>query len=663
VNTPSSPRGKSPPAPPPPWRVEGGPEPKHPAPRPGPMGWFGRRVWIMLAVLLVVNVIISSQISSSPSRLGISYTYFEHQVAAGNVSDITSTGNTILGDFKQTTRPPAGMSGSPSIGFKTELPTFVDNGRLDTLLARNGVVINAKNPDTSTPLWEEVLVGFGPTLLLVGLFVFISRRLRGGLAGGPLGAFGKSQARRYERDEQRVTFKDVAGIDEATDELTEVVDFLRSPEKYTQLGARVPRGVLLSGAPGTGKTLLARAVAGEADVPFFSIAASEFIEAIVGVGASRVRDLFNQAKAAAPAIIFIDELDAIGRVRGSGSYGGNDEREQTLNQILTEMDGFTGSEGVIVVASTNRPEVLDSALLRAGRFDRRVVVNPPDQLGRQQILAVHTRSVPLADHVDLASLAASTSGMVGADLANLVNEAALLAARRQHARVALADFTDALEKIVLGTQRHIVLSDAERERTAYHESGHGLLGMLIAGSDPVRKISIIPRGRALGVTFQSPDADRYGYSADFLRGRLIGALGGRAAEQIIYDDQTTGAESDLEQATRLARLMIGRWGMSQGIGPVTVLSGPNDEPRLFPGGVDQVSEHTREQVDREVRRLLDECQTVAVETLTKHRDQLDALAQALLAHETLDEADAYRIAGVAREPNGGPHAPLPLATA
>ena len=663
MNTPSSPRGKSPPAPPPPWRVEGGPEPKHPPPRPGPMGWFGRRVWIMLAVLLVVNVIISSQISSSPSRLGISYTYFEHQVAAGNVSDITSTGNTILGDFKKTTRPPAGMSGSPSIGFKTELPTFVDNGRLDTLLARNGVVINAKNPDTSTPLWEEVLIGFGPTLLLVGLFVFISRRIRGGLAGGPLGAFGKSQARRYERDEQRVTFKDVAGIDEATDELTEVVDFLRSPEKYTQLGARVPRGVLLSGAPGTGKTLLARAVAGEADVPFFSIAASEFIEAIVGVGASRVRDLFNQAKAAAPAIIFIDELDAIGRVRGSGSYGGNDEREQTLNQILTEMDGFTGSEGVIVVASTNRPEVLDSALLRAGRFDRRVVVNPPDQLGRQQILAVHTRSVPLADDVDLASLAASTSGMVGADLANLVNEAALLAARRQHARVALADFTDALEKIVLGTQRHIVLSDAERERTAYHESGHGLLGMLIAGSDPVRKISIIPRGRALGVTFQSPDADRYGYSADFLRGRLIGALGGRAAEQIIYDDQTTGAESDLEQATRLARLMIGRWGMSQGIGPVTVLSGPNDEPRLFPGGVDQVSEHTREQVDREVRRLLDECQTVAVETLTKHRDQLDALAQALLTHETLDEADAYRIAGVAREPNGGPHAPLPLATA
>jgi cell division protease FtsH len=590
-----------------------------------------------------------------PSRLAISFTSFEQQVRAGNVADIVSTGNTIQGDFEKRTAPPAGTSGKPGIKFKTELPTFVDHARLDLLLSEHGVVINAKNPDASTPLWQELLLGFGPTLLLVGLFVVISRRLRSGISGGPLGAFGRSKARRYERDEQRVTFQDVAGIDEATDELSEVVEFLRSPDRYTRLGARVPRGVLLSGAPGTGKTLLARAVAGEADVPFFSIAASEFIEAIVGVGASRVRDLFSQAKAAAPAIIFIDELDAIGRVRGSGSYGGNDEREQTLNQILTEMDGFTGSEGVIVIASTNRPEVLDSALLRAGRFDRRVVVNAPDQLGRQQILAVHTRGVPLADDADLLALASSTSGMVGADLANLVNEAALLAARREHERVALADFADALEKIVLGTERRIVLSDADRERTAYHESGHALLGMLIAGSDPVRKISIIPRGRALGVTFQSPDADRYGYSADYLRGRLIGALGGRAAEEIVYGDQTTGAESDLEQATRLARQMIGRWGMSDEIGPVSVLPGPNDEPRLFPGGgVDAVSEHTRERVDAEVRRLLDECQATAVETLTLHRDQLDALTRALLRQETLDEADAYRIAGVGRDPNGVP---------
>ena len=612
-----------------------------------------------MLVLLAVNLVVSSQLSTKPSRLEVSYTYFQQQVVAANVVDITSTGNTIQGDFKKKTAPPTGDKGTPAVRFKTQLPTFVDNTALDALLARHGVVINAKNPDASRPLWQEVLIGFGPTLLLVGLFVFVARGLRRGLggAGGPLGAFGKSKARRYERDEQRVTFKDVAGIEEATDELHEVVDFLRNPDKYTRLGARVPSGVLLSGAPGTGKTLLARAVAGEADVPFFSIAASEFIEAIVGVGASRVRDLFSQAKTAAPAIIFIDELDAIGRMRGSGSFGGNDEREQTLNQILTEMDGFTGSEGVIVVAATNRPEVLDSALLRAGRFDRRVVVNPPDQAGRQQILVVHTRGVPLAADVDLAALASSTSGMVGADLANLANEAALLAARRGHDKVALADFTDALEKIVLGTERHIVLSDSDRERTAYHESGHALLGMLITGSDPVRKISIIPRGRALGVTFQSPDADRYGYSADYLRGRLTGALGGRAAEQIVYGDQTTGAESDLEQATRIARQMIGRWGMSEAIGPVSVLPGPGDQPALFPGGTDGISEHTREQVDAEVRRIMAECQTAAVETLTQHRNQLDALARALLTHETLDESDAYRIAEVERQPSGaGPNA-------
>jgi cell division protease FtsH len=614
---------------------------------------FGARLWLAILVLLAVNIVASTFFTTSPpSRLNISYTYFQQQVADGNVSQITSTGNTVEGDFAHKTGPPKGMSGSPSIRFKTELPTFANNASLDKLLSEHHVVINAQAPDNGSPVWEQLLLGFGPTLLLVGLFVLISRRLRSGLngAGGPLGAFGRSRAKRYEADEQRVTFRDVAGIDEATSELSEVVDFLRTPAKYTRLGARVPRGVLLSGGPGTGKTLLARAVAGEADVPFFSIAASEFIEAIVGVGASRVRDLFAQAKAAAPAIIFIDELDAIGRARGGGaSFTGNDERDQTLNQILTEMDGFTGSEGVIVIAATNRPEVLDSALLRAGRFDRRVVVNPPDQLGRQQILGVHTRSVPLADDVDLASLASSTSGMVGADLANLVNEAALLAARRGHDKVALADFTDALEKLVLGTERKIVLSQAERERTAYHESGHALLGMLIQGSDPVRKISIIPRGRALGVTFQSPDADRYGYSADYLRGRLIGALGGRAAEEIIYGDKTTGAESDLEQATRIARQMVGRWGMSDAIGPVSVLPGPGDEPRLFPGGVDGVSETTREQVDAEVRRTMEECHRVAVDTLTNHRAQLEALARALLEHETLDEIDAYRIAGVDRQ--------------
>jgi cell division protease FtsH len=407
--------------------------------------------------------------------------------------------------------------------------------------------------------------------------------------------------------------------------------------------------VLLFGPPGTGKTLVARAVAGEAKAAFFSIAASEFIEAIVGVGASRVRDLFAKAKEAAPSIIFIDELDAIGRSRqgSAGITGANDEREQTLDQILTEMDGFESTQAVVVIGATNRPEILDPALLRPGRFDRRVAVQPPDRDGRLKILQVHTRSMPLDKDVELEVLASTTPGMVGADLANLANEAALLAARRGHDAVQMADFTDALEKILLGAPRGILLSREDRERTAYHESGHALLGMLQPGADPVRKISIIPRGRALGVTFQSPESDRYGYSADYLRGRLIGSLGGRAAELLIYNDLTTGAESDLEQATRIARMMAGRWGMSEAVGPVSVLPGPNDEPMLFPG-VSQPSERTRELVDGEARRILEECADAALVRLREHRDQLEALARALLEHETLDEADAYRIAGIDR---------------
>jgi len=380
---------------------------------------------------------------------------------------------------------------------------------------------------------------------------------------------------------------------------------------------------------------------------------------IVGVGASRVRDLFDQAKKTAPSIIFIDELDAIGRQRGGGaSLGGHDEREQTLNQILTEMDGFTGSEGVIVLAATNRPEILDSALLRPGRFDRRVFVNPPDAAGRELILGVHTRRVPLAPDVDLKSLASSTSGMVGADLKNLVNEAALTAARREHEVIGLADFTDSFEKIILGTARKIMLSREDRERTAYHESGHALLGMLQPGADPVRKISIIPRGRALGVTFQSPDADRYGYDVAYLRGRIVGALAGRAAEQVVYGDFTTGAESDLEQVTRIARMMVGRWGMSEKVGMVSVLPGPQDEPLLFPGqGPGGPSEATRQLIDSEVRQIVEECYAEATATVVEHRDKLESLTKALLERETLDEADAYAAAGVPRGLN--PLAALP----
>ncbi|MGZ6827352.1 MAG: ATP-dependent metallopeptidase FtsH/Yme1/Tma family protein, partial [Mycobacteriales bacterium] len=377
----------------------------------------------------------------------------------------------------------------------------------------------------------------------------------------------------------------------------------------------------------------------------FSISASEFIEMIVGVGASRVRDLFDQAKKVAPAIVFIDELDAIGRARGGGvSLGGHDEREQTLNQILTEMDGFTGSEGVVVLAATNRPEILDPALLRPGRFDRRVAVNPPDQAGREQILRVHTRSVPLDDDVDLGAIAATTVGMVGADLRNLVNEAALLAAKERHARTTAADFGAALDKVVLGTARHIVLSPLERRRTAYHEAGHALIGMLTPGADPVRKVSIIPRGQALGVTMQAPPVDRYGYTESYLRGRIVGALAGRAAEQLVLGDVSTGAESDLEQATAVARQMVGRWGMSPAIGPVSVLPGPGREQTIL--SPDAPSPQTAALVDAEVRRILDGCATEALETLVRHRDRLDPLAARLLERETLDEAEAYLAAGL-----------------
>jgi cell division protease FtsH len=610
----------------------------------------GRGFWLVLLALLVANYVIAGLVANNVARESVPYSYFREQVSAGNVSEVTSTGDTIQGEFKKAVEPPD-THGKASTRFQTERPAFADDSLLG-LLEQEHVVINAHPIETGTPLWQELLISFAPTLLIVGLFVLIFRRAQRAGAGGALGGFGRSRAQLYEPDEttRRVTFEDVAGIDEAEDELVEVVDFLRNPERYTRLGATVPKGVLLSGPPGTGKTLLARAVAGEAGVPFFSISASEFIEAIVGVGASRVRDLFAQAKATAPAIVFIDELDAIGRSRGgSGTIGGHDEREQTLNQILTEMDGFSGTEGVIVIASTNRPEVLDQALLRPGRFDRRVTVSPPDQTGRRLILEVHTRGVPLAGDVDLDALASSTPGMVGADLRNLVNEAALTAARRSHEQVQIPDFTDSLERIVLGAERRIVLSAEERERTAYHESGHALLGMLQPGADPVRKISIIPRGRALGVTFQSPAADRYGYTAEYLRGRLVGSLGGRAAEELIYGDMTTGAESDLEQATRIARQMAGRWGMSERIGPVSVLPGPNDEPTLFPGAGD-ASERTRELVDEEVRRILEECERAALAQLEAHRDQLEALTRALLERETLDEIDAYRIAGIERTP-------------
>jgi cell division protease FtsH len=597
--------------------------------------------WIV--ALLAVNYWLGSRATQAQQRVQIPYSpYFIKQVDAGNVTEISSKGTAIQGTFKEA----ESYKGSKKTTvFKTEIPAFADTDSLSQLLQRKQVVINAQPLDTGASWWASLLLGFGPTILLVGLLVWASRRA--GSMQSLLGSFGRSRAKRYEPTGGRVTFADVAGIDEAKNELSEVVDFLRSPERYNRLGARTPHGVLLSGPPGTGKTLLARAVAGEADVPFFSIAASEFVEAIVGVGASRVRDLFVQAKEAAPAIIFIDELDAIGRSRTSGVAGfsgGNDEREQTLNQILTEMDGFDSSTGVIVIAATNRPDVLDQALLRPGRFDRRVAVQPPDKNGRAAILKVHTRHVPIDGDVDIDAIAATTPGMVGADLANLVNEAALLAARRNHEKVEQSDFTDALEKIVLGTERNILMTEDDRRRTAYHEGGHAIVGMLTEGADPVRKISIIPRGQSLGVTFSAPDVDRFNYSEQELRAKIEVALGGRAAEELVFGDLTTGAESDFQQLTQIARQMVGRWGMSPAIGTITVLPSEARGP-LLPGS-DEVSAETQRLIDEEVRRLVAESHEKVSALLEENRSRLDSLAHALLEHETLDQPDAYAAAGL-----------------
>jgi cell division protease FtsH len=638
---------REPPPPSPPWRVEGLPEqPAGPSRQQRPNG---SRFWWLLLGLFAINWVVSALLLGPAPRTAVSYTYFLGQVDASNVKEVTSTGDLIEGVFKKTVAYPPGSQDSKQVDrFTTQRPSFANDALFQKLQA-TGVVMNANPPDKGPPVWEQLLVGFGPTLLFLGLMVYLFRRSAAAAGGlGGIGGIGRSRAKLYQPEAgPRTTFADVAGIDEVENEVMEIVDFLRNPDRYRRLGAQIPRGVLLSGPPGTGKTLLARAVAGEADVPFFSMSASEFVEMIVGVGASRVRDLFEQAKKVAPSIIFIDELDAIGRARGGAqSIGGHDEREQTLNQILTEMDGFTGNEGVVVLAATNRPEILDPALLRPGRFDRRVTVSPPDLKGRHQILDVHVRGVPLASDVDLDDVAASTPGMVGADLKNLVNEAALLAARRDHDRVTAADFGDALEKIVLGTVRGIMLSAEDKQRTAFHESGHALLGMLTPGADPVRKVSIIPRGQALGVTFQSPQTDRYGYSAKYLRGRIVGALGGRAAEDIVYGDMTTGAESDLEQVTRIARQMVGRWGMSPAIGPVSVLPPPGQES---PFGQDNVAPATKQLVDEEVRRIVDDCYAQAVTTLREHRGQLDRLAHALLQRETLDEDEAYAAAGISRE--------------
>jgi cell division protease FtsH len=641
ANAPPSARGSSPSSSPP------SPRGSPPSP-PKPPGFRFSRRWILFAIgLLLLNFYLGSRANQPASRVRVPYSpFFLNQVSAGHVKSITSKGTAIQGTFTQKEQ----YAGSkPTTNFQTEIPAFANNDALSALLQKKGVVVNAKPLDTGAPWWQNLLLGFGPTVLFIFLLFWLMRRA--GNVQNVLGSFGRSSARRYQPSGDRVTFEDVAGIDEAKAELTEVVDFLRHPEKYRKLGGRIPHGVLLSGPPGTGKTLLARAVAGEADVPFFSMAASEFVEAIVGVGASRVRDLFTQAKADAPAIVFIDELDAIGRSRTSGVAGfsgGNDEREQTLNQILTEMDGFDSSTNVIVIGATNRPDVLDQALLRPGRFDRRVAVQPPDRAGREAILRVHTRGVPLGPDVDLGRIASTTPGMVGADLANLVNEAALLAARRSHEVVDESDFTDSLERIVLGAERQVMMSLEDRRRTAYHEGGHAIVGMLTEGADPVRKVSIIPRGVALGVTFAAPESDRFNYRQPEIQAKINVALGGRAAEQIVYGEgeTSTGAESDIQQLTEIARQMVGRWGMSSAIGPIAVI--PRDGQGPFLPGAAEVSPDTQKLIDTEVRRIVEESHQAVIALLEENRGKLESLVKALLEHETLDEEDAYAAAGVPR---------------
>ena len=635
-----------------------------------------RKYWPWFFLVLLINYLLVTLLFPQPNApITVPYTVFREEVAKGNVTAIYSRGTAIEGrfraavtwptaeDVKQAGQTPRRNSldrrflppPRTSAYFDTELPAFFDRG-LEAFLIQHGVEIAAV-PIQQGGLWNTLLY-FGPALLIIGFYVWMYRRAaaQGGGMGGMGGMFGigRSRAKRYDTTDpsNRVTFDDVAGIDEAEAELVEVVDFLKAPDKYTRLGGTAPKGVLLIGAPGTGKTLLAKAVAGEAGVPFFSMSAAEFVEMIVGVGAARVRDLFKQARENAPAIIFIDEIDAIGRARGQVAIGGHSEQEQTLQQILTEMDGFSGREGIIVLAATNAPDVLDRALLRPGRFDRRVVVNLPDKVGREAILRVHVRKVPLDGDVKLDELAQATPGFSGADLKNLANEAALLAARRAENAVHQKDFLDALEKIVLGPERPLLLSAEDRERIAYHESGHAILGLLVPGADPVHRVSIVPRGQALGVTYQRPQTDRYNYPEAYLRARIIGMLGGRAAEEIVYETRTTGAENDIEQATQLARNMVTRWGMSDAVGMVQLAAQENPFLRTVAGfgGEKPFSEQTAALIDAEVLRIINDCHASAKRLLGEHRAALDALVAALLKQETLSEEEILQATGLPPAP-------------
>ena len=637
----------------------------------------GSTMWMLLILLLLAVFLYFS--SDRTPRSEIFYSFFLEQVRDGNVSEVEfQSPSLVYGRFKKPPLEPLGAapSGEKSADkggtaeTKRERKTLRENFRVDlipatlagdklaTLLEEQNVLVRAEPPSDNTGMLLFMWI-FVTILLFAGIWMMFRRAREQFMGGGILSGFSKSPAKRYENSKKQITFDDVAGLEGVKHDLQEVVEFLKNPEKFQRLGGRVPKGVLLMGPPGTGKTLLARAVAGEAGVPYFSISGSEFIQMFVGVGASRVRDMFKTAKEAAPSILFIDEIDAVGRHRGAGLGGGHDEREQTLNQILSEMDGFNPNESVIVVAATNRPDVLDPALLRPGRFDRHITVDRPNHKGRVAIFKVHVRDVPLADDVDLDRLAGGTVGLTGADIRNLVNEAALWATRNGKDRVDMNDFEYARDRVLMGPKREEVLTGKEKRMTAYHEAGHALLAWVLPGIDRLHKVTIIPRGRALGVTQLLPEEDRLNIGETELYARLVFTLGGRAAEKLIFDEYSAGAENDLTQVTRLARRMVTHWGMSERLGPVSYRTGEEhpflgrdiSEPRDF-------SEHTAQVIDEEVARILHSAAERASQLLAEHRDKLDAVAKALEENEVLDEFEVEQLIGPSANPrirvNGQP---------
>ncbi|HET8530321.1 MAG TPA: ATP-dependent zinc metalloprotease FtsH [Methylomirabilota bacterium] len=581
-------------------------------------------LWMVIGLIVILLFQLFQQ-NQSP-RGEIVFSDFLKKVESGEVREVTLKGNNVSGRMSD---------GSSFRTFTADYPDLVKS------LKDKGVKIDVKPPDTNS--WLAIVLQWVPMLLFIGVWIFFMRQMQGG--GAKALSFGKARARLISEKQNKVTFQDVAGVDEAKEELREIIEFLKDPPKFQKLGGKIPKGVLLVGPPGTGKTLLAKAIAGEANVPFFSISGSDFVEMFVGVGASRVRDLFEQGKKHAPCIIFMDEIDAVGRHRGAGLGGGHDEREQTLNQLLVEMDGFETNEGVILIAATNRPDVLDPALLRPGRFDRQVVVARPDVKGREEILKVHSRRIPLAPKVDLKVLARGTPGFSGADLANLVNEAALLAARQDKKVVEMIDFENAKDKVLMGVERRsMIISETEKRTIAYHEAGHALVADLLPGADPLHKVTIIPRGRALGLTQQLPADDKYNYSREYLVNRITILLGGRAAEEIVFQQQTTGAGDDLEKATEMARKMVCEWGMSDKMGPLTFGKG---EEHIFLGREvarpKDFSEETAVLIDSEIKRIVVECATRARHMIETNLEKLHALARALLERESLDGEEIARI--------------------